>query len=215
MFQSNVLNTNFPAQEEAFFRIKDLELGAFLLAFGVNKYFVSQAVNFWALRLQAPGTSDQERPKYTDLSMLDGADPKCEASYRIFLALYNLLAGSKVNSFPDLRAFAVALSFIRMFAEESDCWKAWTDVQIQPSSAFTILTFQTFSWIFAKTTMNIFDRIELDADAYNKYCRPKVSRFPITFATTTFCPACENVFLATNSLNYFRNCPICERKVFL
>ena len=216
VFLSNALNTNFSPSDPSFFRKKDIDEAAFLFNIGLDKNFVARATNLWTVKLMdASDFGLDEIGKRADLSAIDGTDPVSESTYRIFITFYNLLAQSEENQYLDLKAFALSLLFIRMFAEESDCWKALTDTKIDASTAFTILVYQTFNWSYKKTATNIFDRSNMDKDSYNKYCRPRLSRFPVLFALITQCPVCKNDFLATNSINYYRSCPICEGKVLL
>lgn len=213
IFQSNVLNTNYADPDDSFFRRRDIENGAFLLNFGVDRNLVADATNFWKLRVLAAPVRD--KASKADFSKIDGANPEAEATYRIFLALYNLLSSSKINKFTDIRAFATALSFIKILAENTDRWAQWSPVKIDPTAAFTILTYQTFNWFYDRITLNIFDRAEVDETSYTKFCRLKPFKYPLVFALLTKCPACGNDFLATNSINYFRVCPICGGKVLI
>ena len=213
IFQSNVLNTNYADPDDSFFRRRDIENGAFLLNFDVDRILVADATNFWKLRVLAAPV--REKASKADFSKIDGADPEAEATYRIFLALYNLLSSSKINKFTDIRAFATALSVIKILAENTDRWTQWSPVKIDPSAAFTILTYQTFNWFYDRIALNIFDRAEVDETSYTKFCRLKPFKYPLAFAVLTKCPACGNDFLATNTINYFRVCPICESKVLI
>ena len=213
IFQSNVLNTNYADPDDSFFRRRDIENGAFLLNFDVDRNLVADATNFWKLRVLAAPV--REKASKADFSKIDGAHPEAEATYRIFLALYNLLSSSKINKFTDIRAFATALSFIKILAENTDRWTQWSPAKIDPTAAFTILTYQTFNWFYDRIALNLFDRAEVDETSYTKFCRLKSFKYPLAFALLTKCPACGNDFLATNTINYFRVCPICEGKVLI
>ena len=213
IFQSNVLNTNYADPDDSFFRRRDIENGAFLLNFDVDRILVADATNFWKLRVLAAPVRD--KASKADFSKIDGANPEAEATYRIFLALYNLLSSSKINKFTDIRAFATALSFIKILAENTDRWAQWSPVKIDPTAAFTILTYQTFNWFYDRIALNMFDRAEVDETSYTKFCRLKSFKYPLAFALLTKCPACGHDFLATNTINYFRVCPICDSKVLI
>lgn len=88
-------------------------------------------------------------------------------------------------------------------------------VKIDPTAAFTILTYQTFNWFYDRIALNMFDRAEVDETSYTKFCRLKSFKYPLAFALLTKCPACGHDFLATNTINYFRVCPICDSKVLI
>ena len=55
---------------------------------------MADATNFWKLRVLAAPVRD--KASKADFSKIDGANPEAEATYRIFLALYNLLSSSKI-----------------------------------------------------------------------------------------------------------------------